>query len=208
MLAGLALCVKGGWQVPNSSASGGYLLQTAGPIDSNALIRFLHDVIVGISGLTNTLVRPAFQQDVPVIPGIDVDWCSFWISSRNTPNMAWYRQDESNGTSYNNEDFDLSTTFYGPQSLGFATAFRDGFQIQQNLDVLTSAGIGVNGTGELTFVPELVNDRYYQRCDIIVNMNRQVGRDYDIYHLVAVQGIITALTSAGPITENFKVPTN
>lgn len=53
-------------------------------------------------------------------------------------------------------------------------------------------------------MPELVNDRYYQRADITVNMNRDVSRVYDILSLLSAEG---TLQFENDYEENFEVTT-
>lgn len=189
----------------NTSATGGYLTPTNTVLDGNLLQDFFHGVIAGITGLVNTLVRPAFQPNPPTRPGIDVDWCGFAILNRRTEALPWYVQnDENDGTLSRTELFDLQVSFYGPNCTAYAGMLRDGLQITQNLEQLFAAGMAPNGTQDIVYLPELVNDRYYQRADITVNMNRDVSRTYAILSLLSAQG---TLQSDNGYEENFEVTT-
>jgi hypothetical protein len=174
--------------MPNSSATGGYLLPTNTVLDNNLLKRFMHGVIVGVTGLDVTLVRPAYQVNSPPIPDIDVDWCAFIIRNRHTEGMPWLTQGDSNAALGTNELFDLVVNFYGPNSMGYAAILRDGLQIPQNSDQLVAAGMAVLGSEGMQYLPELVNDRWYERTDITINMNRNVSRTYDILSLLGATG--------------------
>lgn len=176
--------------MPNSSATGGYLLPTNAALDNNLLKRFMHGVIVGVTGLDNTLVRPAFQNNSPPIPDIDVDWCAFMIRNRHTEGMPWLNQGDIDATLGTNELFDVVVNFYGPSSMGYATVLRDGLQIPQNSDQLVAAGMAVLGSEGIQYIPELVNDRWYERTDITINMNRNLARTYDILSLLSAEGTL------------------
>ena len=189
----------------NTSATGGYLKPTNTVIDGNVLQDFLHGVIAGITGLENTLVRAAFQPNPPTRPDIGVDWCGFSVLNRRTEALPWYQQDDENGgTLTRTELFDLLVSFYGPNCTAYAGMLRDGLQITQNLEQLFAAGMAPNGTQDIVYMPELVNDRYYQRADITVNMNRDVSRTYEILSLLSAQG---TLQFENDYEENFEVTT-
>ncbi|MBL0320457.1 MAG: hypothetical protein IPP74_14375 [Alphaproteobacteria bacterium] len=190
--------------MPNSSATGGYLLPTNTALDNNLLKRFLHGVIAGVTGLDNTLVRPAYQQNSPPITDIDVDWCAFLIRNRRTEAMPWLTQGDSDATLGTNELFDCFVSFYGPNSSGYAAILRDGLQIPQNSDQLNAAGMAVLGSEPLQYLPELVNDRWYERTDITINLNRNLSRTYDILSLLGATGTMYFDDVA---TEDFNVST-
>lgn len=188
--------------MPNTSATGGYLIPTNIVLDNNLLKRFMHDVIVGVTGLDNTVVRPAYQENAPPILDIDVDWCAFLIKNRRTEAMPWLVQGNSDATLATNELFDVMVSFYGPNSSGYAAILRDGLEIPQNSDVLVSAGIAVLGSEALQYLPELVNDRWYERTDITINMNRNLSRTYAILSLLGATGTLYFDDVA---TEDFNV---
>ena len=124
--------------MPNSSATGGYLTQTSSSIDGQALRRFLQSVIVGVTGLNATLVRPMWQQNPPPIPSIDVDWCGFAIMTQRPEKGAFHEQLNAGGaTLLRHEELDLLCAFYGPNCLVNAGLLRDGLElIAQNREQL------------------------------------------------------------------------
>lgn len=189
--------------MPNTSATGGYLLPITGPIDANTLKRFLHNVIVGITGLTDALVRPAYQPNPPTIPDLTVDWCSFYISLKTTnSSLPWYKQDDLSGVMSRNENVDMLTSFYGPNCISYATILRDGFQICQNNDVMATVDMGFIGTSDMTYFPELINDKWYERADITINLNRKVSRTYEILKILSIEGTIQSDIHDG-VEESF-----
>ena len=178
--------------MPNTSATGGYLLPTTGPLDAQLLKRFFHDVIVGVTGFNSQLVRPSYQPNPPTIPDLTVDWCAFYISLKASDNFPWYVQGDSSGQLFANENVNLQTSFYGPNCISNATILRDGLQICQNTDAMAAVNIGYIGCSDMTYLPELINDKWYERADITVNLNRRVGRTYPILKILSIEGTIEA----------------
>lgn len=191
--------------MPNSSATGGYLTQTASSIEGQALRRFLQSVIAGVTGINATLVRPMWQQNPPPIPSIDVDWCGFGITAQRPEKGAYHEQGDTDATMLRHEQLDLLCAFYGPNCLSNAAILRDGIElIAQNREQLFLAGMGVWGFGDITHAPELVNDRFFDRADITMTINREVRRSYSILHFVSAYGTILADDAASqPLTQNF-----
>lgn len=193
--------------MPNSSATGGYLMQTSSSIDGQALRRFLQSVIVGVTGLNATLVRPMWQQNPPPIPSIDVDWCGFAIMTQRPEKGAFHEQLDAGGaTLLRHEELDLLCAFYGPNCLVNAGLLRDGLElIAQNREQLFLAGMGVNGFSDITHAPELVNDRFFDRADITMTIQREIRRSYDILHFVGASGNVTANRDIESLTAGINV---
>lgn len=185
-----------------SSATGGYLLPTTSPLDNSALQDFIHDVIVGVTGIDNTLIRPSYQQNPPPQPDIGVDWAAFAIINRKPAAMPWNTQEDNDAILSTNELFDVFVTFYGPNCMGNAAILRDGLQVPQNSDQLVAAGMAVLGFEDIRYVPDLINDRWFERADITINMNRNLSRTYDILPLLRATGTMYFDDVA---TENFNV---
>lgn len=193
--------------MPNSSATGGYLTQTSSSIDGQALRRFLQSVIVGVTGLNAALVRPMWQQNPPPIPSIDVDWCGFAIMTQRPEKGAFHEQLDAGGaTLLRHEELDLLCAFYGPNCLVNAGLLRDGLElIAQNREQLFLAGMGVNGFSDITHAPELVNDRFFDRADITMTIQREIRRSYDILHFVGASGNVTANRDIESLTAGINV---
>lgn len=193
--------------MPNTSATGGYLTQSSSSIDGLALRRFLQSVIVGVTGLNATLVRPMWQQNPPPIPSIDVDWCGFAIMTQRPEKGAFHEQLDAGGaTLLRHEELDLLCAFYGPNCLVNAGLLRDGLElIAQNREQLFLAGMGVNGFSDITHAPELVNDRFFDRADITMTIRREIRRSYDILHFVGASGNVTANRDIESLTAGINV---
>lgn len=178
----------------NTSATGGYLRATNTQVDNLDLRRFIGTVLVGISGYAPEFVRPAWQPNPARIPGIDVDWMAFGMTSRRADNDP-YQVEKENGDltlQIRHEELDFLLTFYGPNCIGNAAAFRDATDVTQNQEALYLAGMAIVDVSDITHAPELVNERWFDRCDMTMTIRREIRREYRILNFVAANGVIHA----------------
>lgn len=193
--------------MPNTSATGGYLSQTSGPLDGLDLRRFIGSVLVGVSGLAPELVRPAWQQNPPPVPGIDVNWMAFGITSRRADNDP-YQAEKSGGDGsimLRHEELDILLTFYGPGCLQKAADVRDGFELTQNTESLLLAGMAYIDLSDVIHAPELVNDRWFDRADATLTIRREVRREYRVLSFVGAGGGVKANRGTESLTAGINV---
>lgn len=177
--------------MPNTSATGGYLDQTAGPTESQDLRRFLQSVIVGVTGLDGSLVRQNWQPNPPPMPAITADWCGFGIIGRRADANAFVQTSgDTGGSLLRHEENDVLCSFYGPSCLDYAGRLRDGLQLSQNREQLFLVGMGLIGFSDIVHVPELVNQQWFDRADITWSLRRVVGRAYQVLSFVKADGVI------------------
>jgi hypothetical protein len=178
----------------NDSSTGGYLPpQPPLPLNDTDLQHFLHDVIVGITNLSNDLVRPAWQQNPPPLPPINTDWCAFSITTETADNEPAQVQISDLLTEMRtNELINLLCTFYGNNAQYFSTALRDGIYMSQNREPLLLAGMGLVGVNDIIHAPELINDRYYNRYDLTIVIRREMKRQFPILTFLKAEGTISA----------------
>lgn len=198
--------------MPNTSATGGYLSPggaTTPPLEDQALEDFLHDVIAGVTGIGDTLVRPLWQPEPADIPGRAVDWCAFGLPDR--PQRDAYpviAHDPAAGAGQGadilirNESLRLRTTFYGPNCQANATLFADGVFVAQNREQLLTVGIKLIGAGEPTKAPELIKGQWYSRCDLDVMLRRAIRREYPVLNLLSAGGQIVSTTLTVPFNSS------
>lgn len=193
--------------MPNTSATGGYLQQVAGPIDGLDLRRFIGTLLVGVSGFAPELVRPIWQQNPPPIPDIDTNWMAFGITARRADNDPYQVEtdDGQRTLMQRHEELDILVTFYGPDSLQKAAELRDGFELTQNTESLLLAGMAYIDLSDIIHAPELVNDRYFDRSDTTLTIRREVRREYRILNFVAAGGAIQANRANETLTRDWAV---
>lgn len=193
--------------MPNTSATGGYLQQVAGPLEGLDLRRFIGTVLVGVSGFEPELVRPAWQQNPPPVPNIDTNWMAFGITARRADNDP-YQVEKDDGLRtlmLRHEELDIMLAFYGPDCLQKAAEVREGFELTQNTESLLLAGMAYIDLSDIIHAPELVNDRYFDRADTTLTIRREVRREYRILNFVSANGAIHANRDTTTLSRDWAV---
>ncbi|MDB5448420.1 MAG: hypothetical protein JWQ97_3737 [Phenylobacterium sp.] len=176
--------------MPNTSATGGYLLPDSGiapPLEDDALDDFMGDLVAGITGLDrDAAVRPRWQPEPPVIPAAGVNWVSVGIVSRpaDTYTAQTYDPNGNAGAGalviIRHETLELLCSFYGPACQANGGRLRDGLALAQNREALFLAGMGLTSVGGLSKAPELIKNVWLQRSDLTVTLRREVRREYPV----------------------------
>ncbi len=193
--------------MPNTSATGGFLTQVSGPIEGLDLRRFIGTVLVGVSGFAPEMVRPAWQQNPPPVPGIDVNWMAFGITARRADNDPYQveKDDGQRTLMLRHEELDIMLAFYGPDCLQKAAEVREGFELTQNTESLLLAGMAYIDLSDIIHAPELVNDRYFDRADTTLTIRREVRREYRILNFVSAYGAIHANRDITTLSRDWAV---
>jgi hypothetical protein len=178
--------------VSNTSATGGYLQQTSGPLEGQALERFIHGVISGVTGIQGDLVRPKWQRNPPPIPDVDVDWVGFGIQSRQHDASAYHSQLDDKSELVRHELIEIACSFYGPSCLGNIAALTDCMELTQNNEALFLAGFGFVRVESGPHFPELVNNVFFDRADCMLLLRREMVRAYPVLPLLSAEGTIAA----------------
>jgi len=184
--------------LPNTSASGGFLLPTnIQPASDFDIDRQLNVFIAGTAGLPGSLVRPRWQPEPPTIPAPSVDWIAFGkTKEEKQPGSPYIRHvpiDESDPNDVGQDRlFHIGylhylVSFYGPNCEKIAGIVSDGLDVNQNHEVLDPLGLRLRYTGDQILIPEQVNKVWYRRVDMELMFEHTYVREY------AVQNIIEAL---------------
>lgn len=183
--------------MPNTSATGGYLVPAASPapLEDQAFEDFLHDIFVGLTGLDNENVRPRWQPEPPNQLAFGVDWIAFGIMRQDADTYAAIEHDPiGDGADHlqRHETVEVLISSYGDHATANLTQLRDGLQVEQNRAILTTNAMGLEKTGEIIPAPTLVKDRWLRRFDMTMTFRRQIRRTYQVLNLLSAHGTIDA----------------
>lgn len=196
--------------LPKTSATGGFILPSSTTqLPKNlTFTQFIQTLLVGISGLPGELVRPDWQPNPPKRPDINTNWMAFGVSESDPTINSFLgnvknSDDSISYVSQRHEKFTVKCAIYGPASLDNYRLLRDGFQVPQNVDAMTSAQMGLVEVGRAIRNPELIDERWYDRWECFISMRYETQRTYPVLTLVSVGGTIWA-----PVTndDDFSVP--
>lgn len=180
----------------NTSATGGYLTGTETPLPGAlTLVEFIHELLAGVTGINNTLVRPNWQENPPKQPDIATNWLAYGIRVNNRPVNTYVGTIEDEDlqpvtTQEAQENIQVECSFYGPLAYDNACNLRAGLTISQNLEVLRDANMGFKDTSDIINGPDLVNERWIQRQIITVTLVRYDQRLYPILSFASASGVI------------------
>lgn len=186
----------------------GYLLPTStDPLPGGlSLEDFIQTVIVGISGITGTLVRPKWQENPPKTPAINVNWIAFAIQISAPDANAYTGMTPQNiDILQRNESLAIQIAFYGPDGMTNIRAFQDGFQMQQNLEAMRLAAMGFTGFTPALRGPDLINERWVQRWETTLTLNRMVQRVYPVLSFASAVGTIHTVVDNEEYEQTFEV---
>lgn len=164
------------------------------------LTEFIQTVLVGISGFNGTLVRPKWQIEPPKNPpSVETNWMAFGIDIGAPDANAWLgNTSDTEMQSQRHETLDVGCSIYGPDALEYYGLLRDGFQIPQNREALTYANMGFVEILPARHIPDLVNERFYNRVETSIILRREIIRTYGVPTLVSASGVIHTPTSGDP----------
>lgn len=175
------------------SSVAGYLSPSAtpAPLEDDALDTFLHDLLVGVTGLPGDMIRPRWQPEPPTQPARDVDWMAFGVMDED-PDTYSAVIHNANGSDemQRHENFSVLISSYGLNARANLGLLRDGIQLEQNRAILSANIMGLVETGRVITAPALVKDGWLRRFDMTMVLRRQVRRIYSVKNLASMDGIL------------------
>jgi len=172
----------------NSSATGGLIAPVAEtpPLTDDALDALFQVAVAGITGLSGTMVRPRWQPVPPKQPEPSVDWCAIGItditpdegpSIQHVGSLVGQVGEVGRDDFKRHETITLLCTFHGPLGMRYAAKLRD--------------GIGFVESGPIRTVPELYNQQWIRRFDLVLIFRRKVSRTYPILNILSADPVNT-----------------
>lgn len=195
----------------STPTSSGYVRpsSTLDLIGTLTLGQFVQTVLVGISGLPGPLVRPKFQVAPPKQPPEPTEnWLAFALME-DTPDANAYLGMNSDGTAVEmqrHSDLRIECSFYGPRAQELTELVRDGFQIPQNRAALFKANMGFVETTRAFRLPELVNERWFDRFEMGIRLRKETQRTYPILSILSANGTISTVVGDEEWITNWQTP--
>jgi hypothetical protein len=220
--------------MPNDSSTGGFLTPTSNnDLNDLALIVFLQQMVVGMTGLPGTVVFPRWQPEPPNIPNYNTSWAAIGSTSRkrdpysyslHTPGTnaggfgvsgfgtgGFGVTNAGSTTVVRNRILEILCSFYGPLAETNSELFAMGLEVGQNRETMQLAGFNlVSGAGDATIVPTLVKERWLYRVDIPFTLRQQQQYTYPVLDLLGVlatletdQSTESIVVSPQPATTGF-----
>lgn len=169
------------------SATSGYIT----PSGTNAFDTELEDIfqslIVGITNLSGKLVRPRWLPEPLAMPEIGVNWCAYAVRSMRSDAGPVFIQNDEDTQSVRHEEIEVLLSFYGNQGQSYASIFKDGLGIPQNIAQIRQHKIKFVGTSEIITAPDLLNQQYVHRYDLVATFRRKTERVNAIKKLLDYQ---------------------
>jgi hypothetical protein len=174
--------------MPNTSATGGYIQPTGSLPDEDAtLADGIQMLVVGITGLDGSLVRPRWQPVPPKQPESNIDWCAVGVLSQSSEaNVSLRHNADGLGstTSFETQMLEIMASFYGPNSGGNANLLRAGLMIAQNREALFLKDMALSGIPDKSVrMPEMVSQTWVDRSDLAFMIRRKITRIWPIENM-------------------------
>lgn len=182
--------------VADNSTTNGYLRPvTPDPLEGDGLNDFLQAWIVGITGLSADLVRPAWQPEPPSPPDAGTVWAAFGINNTDADTFPYVVHDpagDGTDTIMRHERMDMLVSFYGLGSGSdadkYARLLRDGSAIEQNAQQLRPGNMALVKVGDLLTVPSLIKQRWLYRVDLPIRIAREIDQTYAVVSVTSMTG--------------------
>ena len=182
----------------NDSTRPGYLRPAnlvADPLEGITLFGVFQALVAGLTGIDGTLVRPRWQAVPANRPDITTDWVAVGVTTQRSLGYAYETHVPDTGLGNDlvarEEQLDVLCSCYGPNAGRTAALIRDGLNLGQNRDELSTQGVGVVHIDDAKIVPDLVNAQWYFRVDLPLVATRAVVRVYPVRTIASFTGQVS-----------------
>lgn len=195
---------------PDSSRPG--LLRPAAASGGNApadifagqsLDNFMQQVVAVCAGIDFTLVRPRWQPEPPNEPDRNVDFATIAVTTTTPLGYPHMVVRDGYVDQYDQEEFTVFCSFFGPNADRRATQLRSGLMLAQNREIFQLNGMGLVQTTGRTRLPDLRKNVYLERIDISFTMRREVRENYPVLAYAGDEVRLT--TDTGYATDQTEV---
>lgn len=182
----------------NNSSTGGPLLPLSigGAVDDDAFSAVVQGLVVGVTGLSGNLVRPRWQIQPPVTPGLTVDWCFVGREFTRGDADAFTQHTPADGdtpgfdTAYRSQVVKVLASFRGPHREAKATLLTMGLSVDQNREVLKSLNINLVSCSDYRSGADLINNQWVETADVEFELRRWLAFTYPIFDLASATATI------------------
>ena len=171
----------------NDSTQDGYVGVSGIVSSDQGLEDIFQGLIVGVTSMAGKWVRPRWQNEPPPLPAINQDWCAFGIKEISSDDSPYFHQNDKDMDAVRHEQISLFISFYGPLGQHYASLFKDGLAIPQNIAQLREHKIKFIGCNEILTAPDFLNNQYVHRYDLTATFRRSILRKYAIRRLESFQ---------------------
>lgn len=194
--------------MPDSSVAGYLLPTSSAPENDASLEAILQHLVVGVTGLPGTMVRPAWQAIVPQQPDVAANWCAIQIMTVTPDANPVLEHDPValTDTLIRHEQIAVLMSFYGIAGQQYASLARDGIFLAQNHQMLRPYNVALDTPGVIRTAPEQINEQWVRRFDLELSLNRKLTRVYSVLNfesaLIDLSLDTPLLTETVSVTEN------
>lgn len=176
----------------NTSATGGYVTdQPPSVLSGEHITRLLQKMVMALTGLPGTLVRPRWQPMPPSQPPAETTWASVGVQRVEADEFPYIVHDPS-GTfpgalapgvdrMQRHATLTVLVTFYGPEAEDTGGRLRDALYIPQQMEGMRP--LKLLTVRDLARAPEMINQQWIDRVDLEIDLRMQINRVYPIYDL-------------------------
>jgi hypothetical protein len=165
-----------------------------------AVLVALQKLVMNLTGLPGTLVRPSWQPVPPAQPAVDVTWAAVGINRVDADDYPFIHHDGAvtlvgapgpgADRMQRHYTYSILVTLYGPGSSDLAGTLSDAMYVSQNYEPLRAAGFKLRESRTQARNAEFVNQQWVDRIDVEITLRRQIDRVYPVLNIVGADAVI------------------